>query len=108
MDLTNKVQFNKVVDAVFGKLAQSFPVPVTLEAQDLGLASEPLGAYVDGEWKPSDAVSQHEFFFDTVAWLVSSGYLAATRNFGESKFENAVLTEKLLQCTKSIPISLKF
>lgn len=108
MELTNKVHFNKVVDVVFGKLAGSFPMPVILEAEDLGLASEPRGSYVDGEWTPSNAASEHEFFFNTVAWLVSSGYVDAVRNLDDLKFVNAVMTEKLLQLSRSIPISLKF
>lgn len=107
MVLANSRSIDRVVEAVFNKLVASFPLPVKLEAQDLGLVSEPIGSFVDGVWVESSAIADHDFFFHTVSWLVSSGYVVAAQSFGDREFRNAVLTEKFLQLTNLVPFNIK-
>lgn len=108
MNLANSKNFDRVVKAVFMKLCHSFPLPVQLDAQDLGLSHEPSGERVNGHWVESGSITEHRFFFHTVSWLVSNGYVQTASSSEGYVFENAVFTEKSLQATKLLPTSLKY
>lgn len=106
MNLQNEVRFNGVVDAVFTKLAETFPHLITLDALDLGLSDEPAGEYVGGRFQPSESASDHLFFVAAIQWLIRAGYLYAADATGVV-IQGAVLTEKALDLIGATPISLR-
>ncbi|EAQ6128989.1 hypothetical protein AXA88_15535 [Salmonella enterica] len=94
---SNIDKFNDLAGRILGELYSVFPCPARLV---------PGNFYDFGCQSPDEVLSSDNylFFVSTVEWLISNGYIAASRE--QVWFSRAVLTEKALETMNQIPESL--
>ncbi|RTY01692.1 hypothetical protein EJ576_08855 [Pseudomonas sp. C 49-2] len=101
MAVSNIDRFNELTGLVLVELYAQFPVPKTLVA---GNFVEPATRWC--EHVASDVPSKEaEFFYATVIWLGSSGYLSY-REVSPYYIRDVVLTASGLEVLKASPASL--
>lgn len=105
MVIKQSQEFEVVVRAVFGRLLESFPVPVRLDAAVAGYevaANEPVecsGFSESAEHKPSNDEFQ---FASSVRWLAAEGYIRINQEY-YTCFDGVTLTEKGLAVLSATP-----
>ena len=81
MKLENYHQFNSVVTTVLKALAKSFPAPVDLDFQELGLADGPAFEQQNLDEVKTAHAPQHIFASQCVAFLVDEGFIIGTPHY---------------------------
>jgi hypothetical protein len=103
----NSIQkFDRIVALIFADLYEKFPVRSHVSVYKLFDCKE-SGYYDSGIWhEPEDLTkSDQEFYYHTVNWLISTGYIIGTIEHHNSS--SITLSMKGLQLLKSVPDSLE-
>lgn len=105
MQLKNQSQFELFTDRIFHALADAFPVPITINFQDLGLAEGPAfeDTHGGGQVKTSH-ISSHLFGTACLRFLTSEGFVNADIRYADAA--NVVLTGAGLELFKINCLSL--
>lgn len=110
MTATNIDHFNEITGQVFAHLYQSFPLPVLLRPEMLGITEHEGGEYSPevGEALGIEPQSEEEVLFKhSVSWLIQTGYLTANKLQPDGcLFGQARLTAKGLEVLNATPVSL--
>lgn len=103
---SNMERFDLLTGALFARLYESFPEPVTLEPRPFLNQIAPEGQ--DHEAQRVQSFNAIEFFGYTINWLAQTGYLThASQTQAElSIFDGCVLTAKGLEVLKALPDSV--
>jgi len=107
MEIKQSEKFENVVGKIFAKLLETFPEPIALCAEDIGISdelpdepAETIGGLSVLQQRRTGA--DEKFFDYCVEWLTSEEYVAATqKQFGT--FGKVVLTEKGLAALNATP-----
>lgn len=106
--MTNNMErFDRLTGAVFARLYESFPEPVTLDAQPF--LHSIVAADQDQATQCDQAFNAPEFFSCTLRWLAGTGYFTHGSQGEQSPytFTECVLTAKGLEVLKAVPTSIK-
>lgn len=104
MPEANIDRFDRLTGAIFGKLYESFPIGVDLDAM---MFSQIISPGEEFEEVASLAIDQGEFFNSTVVWLQDAGFITyAGTSLENSAAYRCRLTAQALQVLKATPESL--
>lgn len=103
---SNMERFDLLTGAVFARLYESFPEPVTLEPYPFLEQIAPEGQ--DHEAQRVQSFNAIEFFGYTINWLEQTGYLTHSPQMRAdlSIFDGCILTAKGLEVLKALPDSI--
>lgn len=107
MEIKQSEKFENVVGKIFAKLLETFPTPITLSAEDIGISdtypdevAETIGGL--GVIQHRDTGTEEKFFDHCFEWLTSEEYvIGTTKSFGS--FGKVVLTQKGLAILNATP-----
>jgi len=103
MTSSNVERFDRLTGGVFGKLYQSFPVPIELNINDFTSLITPLKE----TYEEDQTLNASEFFYSTLSWLKDSGYITYLNNaLDNTSCYGCVLTAKGLEVLKAVPKSV--
>jgi hypothetical protein len=103
---SNMERFDQLTGAVFARLYEAFPEPISLDA--FPFLSNIVPSDQDEGTQYEQAFGAPEFFVYTVRWLAETGYLTHRKQSENIPltFEDCVLTAKGLEVLKSVPASI--
>lgn len=101
MAVSNIEKFDDYAGRIFAELYQRFPMPYTLSPGDFMEVTHHTHENGGGTFLSEDA----KFFVATSNWLISAGYVSATKQLTTGTRE-AVLTSKGLEILKATPHSV--
>ena len=89
---------------ILGRLYESFPLPVALQAAKF--IGEDKAKRCNAQGFP-DPTHEEMLFVATVRWLAAAGYLAHSNTTNSPDFPGCVLTPKGLEVLRMVPGSLQ-
>ncbi|WP_155633930.1 hypothetical protein [Burkholderia cepacia] len=105
--MENIEKFDNLVARIFAYLYQQFPVKISLVPREFGIEDSEI---VPGAGGLGQIVHKNEaevqFFYDTVEWLHSAGYIHMLDNGRGRPGRYAALSSKGLEVLKATPASL--
>ncbi|MBC8787625.1 hypothetical protein PUN49_01175 [Pseudomonas extremaustralis] len=104
MDLKNATEFDRVVTHLLTVLAESFPKPIDLDFQVIGLADGPAHETKNYNSVDTEHTPKHEFAAQCVSFLMSEGYVSGTPHPTWARY--VLLTAKGLELINAVPDSL--